>query len=65
MARNLEDFIKKNYKKAIERHEIQTYYQPVIRTSSRKLCSFEALARWIDPELGIGHPYVFPEAVQL
>ncbi|MBR6818050.1 MAG: EAL domain-containing protein, partial [Acidaminococcaceae bacterium] len=53
MARNLEDFIKKNYKRAIERREIQAYYQPVIRTSSRKLCSFEALARWIDPELGM------------
>ena len=59
MGRNLEDFIKKNYKKAIERHEIQTYYQPVIRTSSRKLCSFEALARWIDPELGMIYPDEF------
>ncbi|MBQ2141189.1 MAG: EAL domain-containing protein, partial [Acidaminococcaceae bacterium] len=59
MARNLEDFIKKNYKKAIERHEIQAYFQPVIRTSSRKLCSFEALARWIDPELGMIYPDEF------
>lgn len=59
MGRNLEDFIKKNYKKAIERREIQTYYQPVIRTSSRKLCSFEALARWLDPEMGMIYPDEF------
>lgn len=59
MARNLEDFIKKNYKKAIEQREIQVYYQPVIRTFSRKLCSFEALARWIDPEIGMIYPDEF------
>lgn len=59
MGRNLEDFIKKNYKKALDRREIQAYYQPVIRTISRKLCSFEALARWIDPELGMIYPDEF------
>jgi diguanylate cyclase (GGDEF)-like protein len=56
MARNLEEFVKQNYKKAIENHEIQVYYQPVIRTYSRKLCSFEALARWNDPERGMIYP---------
>ncbi len=56
MARNLEEFVKQNFKKAIEKREIQVYYQPVIRTFSRKLCSFEALARWIDPERGMIYP---------
>ena len=59
MGRNLEDFIRQNYKKAIKLHEIQVYYQPVIRTSSRQLCSFEALARWIDPKLGMIYPDEF------
>lgn len=59
MERNLEEFIRQNYKKAIDRHEIQAYYQPVIRTSSRQLCSFEALARWIDPALGMIYPDEF------
>ncbi len=59
MGRNLEDFVKRNYQKAIDRHEIQAYYQPVIRTSSGKLCSFEALSRWIDPELGMIYPDEF------
>ena len=43
----------------MEYHEIQTFYQPVIRTSSRQLCSFEALARWIDPKIGMIYPDEF------
>ena len=58
-VRNLEAFIIQNFKKAIDYHEIQAYYQPVIRTSTRQLCSFEALARWNDPELGMIYPDEF------
>ena len=49
MGRNLEAFIRQNFKKALDRQEIRAFYQPVIRTATRQLCSFEALARWIDP----------------
>ncbi len=59
MGRNLEEFIKKNFKKAIDNFEIQPFYQPVIRVLSRQLCSFEALARWIDPEIGMIYPDEF------
>jgi len=59
VGRNLEEFIKKNFKKAIDNFEIQPFYQPVIRVLSRQLCSFEALARWIDPEIGIIYPDEF------
>ena len=59
MRRNLEEFIKQNYKKAFEKRDIQPFYQPVIRALSRKLCSFEALARWINPELGMIYPDEF------
>ena len=59
MGRNLEEFIIKNFQKAIDYHEIQPFYQPVIRTTSRQLCSFEALARWIDPGLGMIYPDEF------
>lgn len=55
----IEEFIIQNFKKAIDYHEIQTFYQPVIRTSSAQLCNFEALARWIDPELGVIYPDQF------
>ena len=59
MGRNLEEFIRSNYQQAIDNHVIQVYYQPVIRTASRQLCSFEALARWNDPEYGMICPDEF------
>ena len=59
MGRNIEEFVKSHFEEAIRRHEIQAYYQPVIRTSSGKLCSFEALARWIDPDIGMIYPDEF------
>ncbi|MBE6039864.1 MAG: EAL domain-containing protein [Clostridiales bacterium] len=59
MKRDLTQFIKDNYEKAIDYHYLQPYYQPVIRTSSRQLCSFEVLARWIDPEIGMVYPDEF------
>ena len=59
MDRNLDTFIIQNFGKAIDYHEIRTFYQPVIRTATRQLCSFEALARWIDPELGVICPNAF------
>lgn len=59
MGRDLEGFILQNYERAIAYHEIQAFYQPVIRTSSRQLCSFEALARWIDPQIGMIYPNEF------
>ncbi len=59
MGRNLEEFILQNYQRAIDRAEIRAYYQPVIRTASRRLCSFEALSRWLDPEIGMIYPDEF------
>ena len=59
MRTDLEQHIKANIKEAINRGYIQPYYQPVIRTISRKLCSFEALARWIDPDYGMIRPDQF------
>ena len=40
-------------------HYIQAFFQPVIRTISGNLCSFEALARWIDPDIGVIYPNEF------
>ena len=49
---DLKQYIRDNYERAFNSDFIKAYYQPVIRTSSKQLCSFEALARWIDPEYG-------------
>ena len=59
MKRDLSDYIVANYKKALDRGHIRPYFQPVIRTVSRRLCSFEALARWIDPGKGMIYPDEF------
>ena len=52
----LERFISENFEEALAQGHIQPFYQPVIRTISRQLCNFEALARWVDPRCGIIPP---------
>ena len=59
MARDLEQYVLDHFDTAIERHYITPYFQPVIRTISRKLCGFEALARWVDSEYGVIRPDQF------
>ena len=44
---------------AIEKEHIKVYYQPVVDAKTNKLCGFEALARWIDPEHGFLSPLDF------
>jgi diguanylate cyclase (GGDEF)-like protein len=44
---------------AIEREEIQVYYQPQIHLASGRIVGLEALARWKDPERGIVSPATF------
>ena len=59
MDGNLDAFILQNFKRALDYHELRVYYQPVVRTSTGQLCSFEALARWVDPDRGVICPTVF------
>lgn len=44
---------------AIEKHYIKVFYQPMVRTLTGKLCSWEALVRWNDPEKGMVFPNEF------
>lgn len=55
----LRDFVLRNFDAALAAGHIQVYYQPVVRTLTEKLCGYEALARWIDPERGMISPGVF------
>ena len=59
MEESLKQFIRAGFDSALQSGCIQIYYQPVIRTISGRLCSFEALARWIDPERGMLCPNQF------
>jgi diguanylate cyclase (GGDEF)-like protein len=45
--------------RAIERQEIQVYYQPQFHLVSRRIVGIEALARWNDPESGLIAPAKF------
>ena len=38
---------------------IKVYYQPIVRVFNRKICAYEALARWEDPEFGFLSPADF------
>ncbi|MCU7844391.1 MAG: EAL domain-containing protein [Candidatus Thiodiazotropha sp. (ex Monitilora ramsayi)] len=44
---------------AIERHELEVYYQPVVKAETGKVSSLEALLRWNHPKKGQISPEVF------
>lgn len=57
--RDIRDRVIAHLDEAIEKHWIQVYYQPVIRTMTGELCGMEALARWVDPQIGFLSPGSF------
>lgn len=56
---NFRSYIVRNFSKAIMGGHIMVYYQPEIRTMTREICGFEALARWHDPVYGVISPGIF------
>ena len=55
----LQRYILNHFSEALEYGYIETWYQPVIRAVSGKICGFEALCRWNDPSKGILSPGIF------
>ena len=53
------NYVLNNLDTAIREGYIKAFYQPVIDSSSGKVCGCEALARWIDPERGMISPGQF------
>ena len=49
---------------AIEQKYLKVYYQPVIRVHSGEICGYEALVRWIDPDIGMLPPGDFIETLE-
>ncbi len=55
----MEQYIVDHFDEALEHGYIKVYFQPVVRTLTRKYCGMEALARWEDPEYGLLMPGEF------
>ncbi len=44
---------------ALDQNWVKPYYQPVVYAEDQKLCGYEALARWEDPQFGLISPGAF------
>ena len=51
--------LENDLRRAVERHEVCLYYQPMIAVASGEVVGFEALARWQHPERGLILPAEF------
>ncbi|SFT61466.1 diguanylate cyclase (GGDEF) domain-containing protein [Selenomonas sp. GACV-9] len=58
------EYVTSHIDMALERKWIKLYYQPVVRTLSKELCSMEVLARWVDPIYGMLNPGQFISALE-
>ncbi|MGD0107310.1 MAG: EAL domain-containing protein [Rhodopila sp.] len=46
-------------RKALNDHEFEVFYQPLINLGTRSVCGFEALVRWRHPDKGLVQPSDF------
>jgi diguanylate cyclase (GGDEF)-like protein/PAS domain S-box-containing protein len=51
--------IETDLRRAIERHELQLHYQPIVSLRTRQVTGFEALIRWAHPQRGMIAPSEF------
>ncbi|MBR0379561.1 MAG: EAL domain-containing protein [Mogibacterium sp.] len=60
----MQRYIVENFEKALGGGWLRVWYQPVIRGSNGRVCSEEALSRWIEPDGAIIYPDVFVPALE-
>ncbi len=46
-------------RKALERNEMQVYYQPILDLNDKRIIKAEALLRWHHPQRGVISPHIF------
>jgi diguanylate cyclase (GGDEF)-like protein len=51
--------LEQDLRRALERNELEVYYQPIVSLSEARLTAFEALLRWNHPERGLVLPATF------
>lgn len=56
---NFRHYIVTGFEDAVKNRYIRPYFQCEVRAVTRKICGYEALARWIDPTYGFIAPNVF------
>lgn len=53
---DFKQYILSHFAEALNKHWIELYVQPVVRTFTGNICAFEGLARWNDPVYGLLPP---------
>jgi len=53
-----------NLRKALQRKELQLYYQPQYKASTQKLCGAEVLIRWLQGQTNLISPYYFIDVAE-
>jgi diguanylate cyclase (GGDEF)-like protein len=53
-----------NFENAFKQHYFKVYYQKEVRALTGKVCGYEALARWIDPNYGMISPAIFVDVLE-
>ena len=58
------EYVITHFREALDNGWIETYFQPIHRTLTGKLCGSEVLARWVDPKRGVLEPDSFIQALE-
>ena len=57
-------YVLEHFDEAFEKGYFKVYYQPIYRALNKKVCGYEALARWIDPKRGMISPLIFIDVLE-
>ncbi|MBO5621450.1 MAG: EAL domain-containing protein, partial [Butyrivibrio sp.] len=60
----LKQYVIDNFEEAFKKKYFKAYYQKEVRALTGKVCGYEALARWQDPEMGLISPAIFVEVLE-
>ncbi len=60
----LKQYVIDNFENAFKQNYFKVYYQKEVRALTGKVCGYEALARWQDPDKGLISPAIFVEVLE-